>query len=137
MTMTLTERPYAPSRLDPTWETGQDASPTPRDSSKSAVRGLNPCSPMTERATADPEVNQGHPGSPPSPPRLTVGSARCYCSGCGRWFGGVVTFDLHQRVARDGAPICLDDQTLRAAGLRLRGGWWVRAPPALARWRPG
>ncbi len=79
-------------------------------------------------AAADPETQEGHAGD--GGRRLTVGSSRCRCCGCGRFFGGVVTFDLHQHLTPSGELVCLDDDDLRRRGLRLVAGWWVRPYPA-------
>ena len=65
-------------------------------------------------------------------PVLTPGTGRCRCAACGRFFGGVGGFDVHQRLtgARSASVlVCLDPATL---GLVERGGWWVRAVPAFA-----
>lgn len=62
-------------------------------------------------------------------PALTVGTSRCRCGACGRSFGGVGAFDMHQRLPEDGTLRCLDPVTV---GLALNpGGWWVRETPVL------
>lgn len=56
--------------------------------------------------------------------RLRVGSNRCRCGACGRFFGSVTAFDRHQRLAR-GDLRCLTDDEMRARGMvRGAAGWW-------------
>ena len=43
---------------------------------------------------------------------LPIGTNRCYCTGCGRYFGGVSAFDAHQTLGPDGRPICHDPASL-------------------------
>lgn len=62
-------------------------------------------------------------------PELTIGTARCCCASCGRFFGGVGGFDAHQRLGKNGALRCLDPETIGL--VRNTDGWWVRAVPVL------
>ncbi len=81
--------------------------------------------PAPEHAVqANPEKTQEHPRD--SGPRWAITSGRCQCARCGRFFGGVVTFDLHQVLTRDGGVVCLSDDLLRQKRLRSVGGWWGR-----------
>lgn len=59
-------------------------------------------------------------------PVLTIGTNRCQCSGCGRFFGGVSAFDRHQKIAKDGSAICLDPAE---RGMVYRSGWWGQVGP--------
>ena len=61
-----------------------------------------------------------------SDPMLPPGTSRCKCTLCGRYFGGVGGFDLHQRDGEGGRTVCLDPATL---GMVLSGGYWVRPTP--------
>jgi len=57
-----------------------------------------------------------------SDPMLPVGSNRCRCAGCGRYFTTVGNFDRHQKMRDDGTPECLDPSE---RGLILNdGGYW-------------
>jgi hypothetical protein len=42
-----------------------------------------------------------------SDPMLPIGSNRCQCTGCGRYFASVSGFDRHQRIT-DGVVECRD-----------------------------
>lgn len=56
-----------------------------------------------------------------SNPRLPIGTARCQCSGCDRYFSSVGAFDKHRR---DGA--CLSETEMTARGMLVNGrGYWV------------
>ena len=48
-------------------------------------------------------------------PTLTIGTGRCRCAACGRYFRGVGGFDTHQRLAEGGRLVCLDPATLGMA----------------------
>ena len=70
-----------------------------------------------------------------SDPMLPVGTNRCLCAGCGRYFGGVSAFDAHQTLGPDGRPICHDPASLtRKDGTSLGyivndKGFWVQPMP--------
>lgn len=54
-------------------------------------------------------------------PMLPIGTARCQCSGCARYFSSVGAFDKHRR---DGA--CLSEAEMIARGMVVNGkGYWV------------
>ena len=61
-----------------------------------------------------------------SDPMLPVGTNRCKCTACGRYFGGVGGFAAHQRDDADGRTVCLDPASL---GMVASGGYWVRPTP--------
>jgi hypothetical protein len=72
-----------------------------------------------------------------SDPKLPVGTNRCKCTACGRYFGGVGGFDLHQQDDGAGRTVCQDPATVvDQHGRRLlveKKGYWVRdAPEAFA-----
>lgn len=54
-------------------------------------------------------------------PALTVGSAKCLCRACGRYFGGVHGFDMHRKSGR-----CIEPETV---GLHLASDGFYRQPP--------
>ena len=58
--------------------------------------------------------------------KLPLGTNRCKCSGCGSYFGGVGSFDLHRIGPADDrrclAPAVMSDRGLR----RQPRGYWVR-----------
>lgn len=61
-------------------------------------------------------------------PMLPPGSARCQCTGCGEYFGGVYTFDMHRATGQ-----CLTPAQMRAKGLvRSPRGYWGRPAPVFA-----
>lgn len=47
-----------------------------------------------------------------SDPMLPVGTGRCKCCGCGRYFTSVSGFDRHQILRDDGSVICRDPATI-------------------------
>lgn len=53
--------------------------------------------------------------------RRSLTGNKCLCRGCGRYFGGVVGFDLHRRAGR-----CVDPL---AVGLKLASDGFYRQPP--------
>jgi len=61
-----------------------------------------------------------------SDPMLPVGTNRCRYTACGRCYGGVGGFVMHQRDGAAGQVVCLDPADL---GLVERGGYWVRPRP--------
>ena len=64
-----------------------------------------------------------------SDPRLPVGSNFCKCSGCGEYFGGVTTFDLHRRGRENRAcvpPSDVTDKEKRPLLHQNDRGYWVR-----------
>lgn len=67
-----------------------------------------------------------------SDPMLPVGTNYCKCSGCGLYFGGVSSFDLH-RYQMDGGGCFAPDQVQSKKGeplLKLNErGYWVSARP--------
>jgi hypothetical protein len=72
-----------------------------------------------------------------SDPKLPLGTNRCKCNACGRYFGGVGGFDLHQQDDGAGRTVCQDPATVvDRHGRRLlveKKGYWVRdAPEAFA-----
>ena len=69
-----------------------------------------------------------------SDPLLPIGTNRCKCVLCHRYFGGTGGFALHQRDGEDGRIACLDPSTL---GLVERGGYSVRATPETFAATPG
>jgi hypothetical protein len=60
-----------------------------------------------------------------SDPLLPVGSNRCLCGGCGRYFSSVSAFDRHQTAAKDGTNACHDPAT---RGLVDDGRYWGWPP---------
>jgi hypothetical protein len=66
---------------------------------------------------------------------LSIGSHRCQCSGCGRYFGGVSAFDAHQTLGNDGRPVCHDPASLTNKKGESLGyvvdklGYWGRPMP--------
>jgi len=70
-----------------------------------------------------------------SDPMLPVGTNRCQCMVCGRYFGGVSGFDAHQTVGADGRPICHDPGGLTNKKGELLGyvlnkyGYWSMPMP--------
>jgi hypothetical protein len=95
----------------------------PFEAESSGLKGKDDSTPK-RGSTVDPETPEDH--FPDEAPRLRVGSSRCQCAACGRFFGGVVGCDLHQ-VLVNGEVVCLGDDDLRRRGLRLSKGWWVRS----------
>lgn len=59
-----------------------------------------------------------------SDPLLPIGSNRCRCAACGRYFGAPSSFDRHQSSGWDGRTICHDPA---ARGLVFDGRYW-RSP---------
>lgn len=56
-----------------------------------------------------------------SDPMLPVGTARCQCSGCDRYFASVGSFDKHRREGR-----CLTEAVMRERGMLVNArGYWV------------
>lgn len=56
-----------------------------------------------------------------SNPMLPIGTARCQCSGCGRYFSSVGAFDKHRR---EGA--CLSETEMLGRGMVVNDrGYWV------------
>lgn len=54
-------------------------------------------------------------------PMLPVGTARCQCSGCDRYFSSVGSFDKHRREGR-----CLTEDEMTARGMLVNArGYWV------------
>lgn len=74
---------------------------------------------------------------------LPVGTNRCFCTGCGRYFGGLSGFGAHQTLGPDGRPICHDPATLtRKDGSSLGyilndAGYWVQPMPEGIVWTQG
>lgn len=74
---------------------------------------------------------------------LPLGTNRCMCAGCGRYFGGLSGFDAHQTLGPDGRPICHDPATLtRKDGTSLgyivnEAGYWVQPMPEGIVWTQG
>jgi hypothetical protein len=60
-----------------------------------------------------------------SDPLLPVGSNRCLCRGCGRYFSSVSAFGKHQGSTRSGETICHDPAE---RGLIFDGRYWKRPP---------
>ncbi len=67
---------------------------------------------------------------------LAIGSPRCQCAGCGRYFLSSSAFDRHQTLGKDGRAICHDPATLRTKDKRTntdrpamvcKQGWWMTA----------
>ncbi len=61
--------------------------------------------------------------------QLKIGTRRCQCAGCGRFFGGVRPFDDHQRLTGgrdDRKVVCLDPATI---GMVERDGAWGTEMP--------
>ena len=68
-------------------------------------------------------------------PKLKIGTRRCQCAGCGRFFGGARPFDDHQRLTGgryDRLVVCLDPATI---GMVERDGFWGTEMPLEARGR--
>jgi len=58
-------------------------------------------------------------------PTLPIGSARCQCSGCARYFSSVASFDAH-RVGEGDARHCLTEAAMLARGMGVNDkGYWV------------
>ena len=110
MSPTTGVRKKTPSRATPYREKGHCV--TNKD-------GALLCDERTARDEADSETMKER--------RFSLGSLRCRCGGCGRHFGGVRAFDLHQRLTSDGDALCIYPGTI---GLTVvtdpRGAWWVR-----------
>lgn len=54
-------------------------------------------------------------------PMLPVGTNRCQCSGCDRYFSSVGSFDKHRREGR-----CLTEAEMLARGMLVNArGYWV------------
>lgn len=71
--------------------------------------------PTALRATVDTAGRGGHD------PMLPVGTARCKCSGCDRYFSSVGSFDKHRREGR-----CLTEAEMLARGMLVNArGYWV------------
>ncbi len=67
-------------------------------------------------------------------PRLRVGSNRCRCAQCGRFFGSVTGFDKHQQRAPDGNARCLSENEMCGRGMvQGAAGWWYATT---ATWAP-
>ena len=65
-------------------------------------------------------------------PKLPVGTNRCKCSGCGSYFGGVGSFDVHRQGPADDRR-CLARAAMSDKGLRVNAqGVWVREYTAMA-----
>ena len=70
-----------------------------------------------------------------SDPMLPIGTNRCRCTSCGRYFGGVAGFDAHQTLGDDGRPICHDPAGLtntkgESLGYILSdAGYWTKPMP--------
>ena len=65
-----------------------------------------------------------------SDPMLPPYSNFCQCSGCGEYFGGVATFDLHRRGKEIRSCTPPSDVTDREGNRVLRKndrGYWVRS----------
>lgn len=66
---------------------------------------------------------------------LPVGTNRCQCAGCGRYFGGVSGFDAHQTISPTGDAVCADPASLtnskgESLGYVLtEAGYWIRPMP--------
>ena len=61
-----------------------------------------------------------------SDPKLPIGSNFCKCGGCGAYFGGVTSFDLHRKKGSCVPPSEVSDrQNERVLRLNDRG-YWVR-----------
>lgn len=67
-------------------------------------------------------------------PMLPVGSNRCKCVGCGRYFGGVSGFEAHQRVAKSGDVECRDPAEV--GYVVNEAGYWVKPMPEGIVFRP-
>lgn len=68
----------------------------------------------------------------PAKVELSVGSPRCQCPQCGRFFLSPSAFDRHLTMGKDGRAICHDPATrLGKDGhkpmLRYENGWWITA----------
>ena len=65
-----------------------------------------------------------------SDPMLPIGTNRCLCTGCGRYFTSVSGFDRHQTLRDDGSVECRDPATIvnKKTGERVMilndGGYW-------------
>ena len=60
-----------------------------------------------------------------SDPKLPIGSNRCRCSGCARYFSSVASFDAH-RVGDGDARRCLSDREMTSRGMAINEkGYWV------------
>jgi hypothetical protein len=59
-------------------------------------------------------------------PTLTIGTGKCKCSGCDRYFKSPSAFDRHQKISDDGSAVCLDPAD---RGLVMNGPWWSWPPP--------
>jgi len=60
-----------------------------------------------------------------SDPKLPVGSNRCRCSGCGRYFSSVASFDAH-RLGDGESRHCLSEPAMRARGMVVNEkGYWA------------
>lgn len=56
-----------------------------------------------------------------SDPMLPIGTARCQCSGCDRYFSSVGAFDKHRREGR-----CLSEAEMTERGMLVNArGYWV------------
>lgn len=55
-----------------------------------------------------------------SDPMLPIGTARCQCSGCDRYFSSVGSFDKHRR---DGRCLTPDEMAARGMLVNARGYW--------------
>jgi hypothetical protein len=53
--------------------------------------------------------------------KLPIGSGRCLCSGCGRYFSSPSPFDRHQTTDKAGQTVCHDPAD---RGLVERGDYW-------------
>jgi len=66
-----------------------------------------------------------------SDPMLPLGTNRCKCVKCSRYFSTVSTFDKHQRTRADGRPECRDPETVGL--VRSEAGYWQGPSPEVPR----
>lgn len=62
-------------------------------------------------------------------PKLRLGSERCECPTCGKYFSGTTGFDFHRYGPYDGERHCMTAVELEAKGYIERDGVWGKNAP--------